>query len=126
EKTSSETWQQDYSDLEVCLYVSKTVVKGKQCVCVCVRVCLKEGTEEKCSEVWWNPGLKRIDVEEHAALDKLTCGYHQKLQGKPWSHEMKVHEMLKRCWDAEQSSCRGGSLTPPYLTSRPVLCSSEA
>lgn len=59
----------------------------------------------KTSEVWWNAvlkGEKEIDVnqinrersmatvddEEHAVLDRLTFDYHQKLQGKPQSHEM--------------------------------------
>jgi len=59
----------------------------------------------KTSEVWWNAVLKgekeidvnqinrersmaTVDEEEHAVLDRLTFDYHQKLQGKPQSHEM--------------------------------------
>lgn len=63
----------------------------------------------KSSEVWWKcilEGEEEIDVdklnrersmasvdeEEHAVLDRLTFDYHQKLQGKPQSHEMvRVH-----------------------------------
>ncbi|XP_053195516.1 nudC domain-containing protein 3 [Scomber japonicus] len=64
----------------------------------------------KASEVWWNAILKgeqeidinqinrersmaTVDEEEHAVLDRLSFDYHQKLQGKPQSHEM----MPKAC-----------------------------
>ncbi|KAM7368541.1 hypothetical protein PAMP_012875 [Pampus punctatissimus] len=83
----------------------------------------------KTSEVWWNAVLKgekeidinqinrersmaTVDDEEHAVLDRLTFDYHQKLQGKPQSHEMKVHEMLKKGWDAEGSPFRGQQFDP--------------
>ncbi|XP_054612636.1 nudC domain-containing protein 3 [Dunckerocampus dactyliophorus] len=78
----------------------------------------------KMSEVWWKAVLKgeeeidvnqinrersmaTVDEDEHAVLDRLTFDYHQKLQGKPQSHEMKVHEMLKKGWDAEGSPFKG-------------------
>lgn len=159
------SWSQDYTDVEVRVLVPKTVVKGRQ-VSVSlqtssVRVCVREGTEEKTlmegefthkintenslwslepgscvvlslnktSEVWWNAVLKgekeidinqinrersmaTVDDEEHAVLDRLTFDYHQKLQGKPQSHEMKVHEMLKKGWDAEGSPFRGQQFDP--------------
>lgn len=159
------SWSQDYTDVEVRVSVPKTVVKGRQ-VSVSlqtssVRVCVKEGAEEKtlmegefthkintenslwslepgscvvlslnkASEVWWNAILKgeeeidinqinrersmaTVDDEEHAVLDRLTFDYHQKLQGKPQSHEMKVHEMLKKGWDAEGSPFRGQQFDP--------------
>lgn len=58
----------------------------------------------KTSEVWWSAVLKgeaeidinqinrersmaTVDEEEHAVLDRLSFDYHQKLQGKPQSHE---------------------------------------
>ncbi|XP_071321862.1 nudC domain-containing protein 3 [Trachinotus anak] len=83
----------------------------------------------KTSEVWWNAVLKgekeidinqinrersmaSVDDEEHAVLDRLTFDYHQKLQGKPQSHEMKVHEMLKKGWDAEGSPFKGQQFDP--------------
>ncbi|KAM4528158.1 nudC domain-containing protein 3 [Odontesthes bonariensis] len=83
----------------------------------------------KTSEVWWNAVLKgekeidvnqinrersmaTVDEEEHAVLDRLTFDYHQKLQGKPQSHEMKVHDMLKKGWDAEGSPFRGQQFDP--------------
>ncbi|MEE6514767.1 hypothetical protein FKM82_023098 [Ascaphus truei] len=59
----------------------------------------------KCGEYWWNAildgeetididkinkerSMATVDDEEHAVLDRLTFDYHQKLQGKPQSHEM--------------------------------------
>ncbi|XP_077354269.1 nudC domain-containing protein 3 isoform X2 [Festucalex cinctus] len=83
----------------------------------------------KTSEVWWKrvlEGEEEIDVdklnrersmasvdeEEHAVLDRLTFDYHQKLQGKPQSHEMKVHEMLKKGWEAEGSPFKGQQFDP--------------
>ncbi|KFW62425.1 NudC domain-containing protein 3, partial [Pygoscelis adeliae] len=59
----------------------------------------------KGDEYWWNAileGEEQIDIdkinkersmatvdeEEHAVLDRLTFDYHQKLQGKPQSHEL--------------------------------------
>lgn len=32
--------------------------------------------------------MATVDEEEHAVLDRLTFDYHQKLQGKPQSHEL--------------------------------------
>ncbi|NXD16560.1 NUDC3 protein, partial [Nothocercus nigrocapillus] len=66
----------------------------------CVLISLSKG-----DEYWWNAvleGEERIDIdkinkersmatvdeEEHAVLDRLTFDYHQKLQGKPQSHEL--------------------------------------
>ncbi|XP_077398667.1 nudC domain-containing protein 3 [Vanacampus margaritifer] len=83
----------------------------------------------KSSEVWWKcvlEGEQEIDVdklnrersmasvdeEEHAVLDRLTFDYHQKLQGKPQSHEMKVHDMLKKGWEAEGSPFKGQQFDP--------------
>lgn len=159
------SWSQDYTDVEVRVFVPKTVVKGKQ-VSVglqsnSLRVSVSDGAEEKTlvegefthkintedslwsldpgkcvvlslnktSEVWWNAVLKgekeidinqihrersmaTVDEEEHAVLDRLTFDYHQKQQGKPQSHEMKVHEMLKKGWDAEGSPFKGQQFDP--------------
>ncbi|XP_072310359.1 nudC domain-containing protein 3 [Eucyclogobius newberryi] len=160
------SWSQDASDVEVRVFVPKTVVKGRQVSVnlqsgsICVSV--KEGTEQKTlmegefthkintenslwslepgkcvvlslnkgSDIWWwnavLKGEKEIDIneinrersmatvdeEEHAVLDRLTFDYHQKLQGKPQSHEMKVHDMLKKGWDAEGSPFKGQQFDP--------------
>ncbi|KAM9312476.1 nudC domain-containing protein 3 [Gastrophryne carolinensis] len=90
----------------------------------------------KCGEYWWNAvleGEEKIDIdkinkersmatvdeEEHAVLDRLTFDYHQKLQGKPQSHEMKVHEMLKKGWDAEGSPFKGQAFDPSMFNISP-------
>ncbi|XP_033845771.1 nudC domain-containing protein 3 [Periophthalmus magnuspinnatus] len=160
------SWSQDATDVEVRVFVPKTIVKGRQ-VSVnlqsgSVSVSVKDGAEQKTlmegefthkintenslwslepgkcvvlslnktSDIWWwnavLKGEKEIDVneinrersmatvdeEEHAVLDRLTFDYHQKLQGKPQSHELKVHEMLKKGWDAEGSPFKGQQFDP--------------
>ncbi|NXW25557.1 NUDC3 protein, partial [Circaetus pectoralis] len=62
--------------------------------------------------------MATVDEEEHAVLDRLTFDYHQKLQGKPQSHELPVaslggvHEMLKKGWDTEGGGGRGQKFDP--------------
>ncbi|XP_055969419.1 nudC domain-containing protein 3 [Sorex fumeus] len=97
----------------------------------CVSVSLN-----KVGEYWWSAileGEEHIDIEkinkersmatvddeEHAVLDRLTFDYHQKLQGKPQSHELKVHEMLKKGWDAEGSPFRGQRFDPAMFNISP-------
>lgn len=159
------SWSQDYTDVEVRVFVPPSIVKGRQVSvnlqCGGVRVAVKEGASEKVllegefthkintenslwslepghcvllslsktGEVWWSAVLKgeqeidvnqinrersmaSVDEEEHAVLDRLTFDYHQKLQGKPQSHEMKVHDMLKKGWDAEGSPFKGQQFDP--------------
>ncbi|RXN25332.1 nudC domain-containing 3 [Labeo rohita] len=90
----------------------------------------------KTGEVWWSAVLKgeaeidvnqinrersmaTVDEEEHAVLDRLSFDYHQKLQGKPQSHELKVHEMLKKGWDAEGSPFKGQEFDPSMFNIPP-------
>nr|XP_025038728.1 nudC domain-containing protein 3 isoform X2 [Pelodiscus sinensis] len=90
----------------------------------------------KVGEYWWSAileGEEQIDIdkinkersmatvdeEEHAVLDRLTFDYHQKLQGKPQSHERKVHEMLKKGWDVEGSPFRGQKFNPAMFNISP-------
>ncbi|XP_044135107.1 nudC domain-containing protein 3 [Bufo gargarizans] len=90
----------------------------------------------KCGEYWWNAileGEEKIDIdkinkersmaavddEEHAVLDRLTFDYHQKLQGKPQSHELKVHDMLKKGWDADGSPFKGQNFDPSMFNISP-------
>ncbi|NWW95427.1 NUDC3 protein, partial [Rhynochetos jubatus] len=97
----------------------------------CVLINLSKG-----DEYWWNAileGEEQIDIdkinkersmatvdeEEHAVLDRLTFDYHQKLQGKPQSHELKVHEMLKKGWDTEGSPFRGQKFDPAMFNISP-------
>ncbi|XP_041280798.1 nudC domain-containing protein 3 [Onychostruthus taczanowskii] len=97
----------------------------------CILISLNKG-----DEYWWNAileGEEQIDIdkinkersmatvdeEEHAVLDRLTFDYHQKLQGKPQSHELKVHEMLKKGWDTEGSPFRGQKFDPSMFNISP-------
>lgn len=90
----------------------------------------------KIGEYWWNAILEgeetidiekinkersmaTVDEEEHAVLDRLSFDYQQKLQGKPQSHEMKVHEMLKKGWDAEGSPFKGQQFDPSMFNISP-------
>ncbi|XP_059400925.1 nudC domain-containing protein 3-like [Carassius carassius] len=90
----------------------------------------------KIGEVWWSAVLKgeteidvnqinrersmaTVDEEEHAVLDRLSFDYHQKLQGKPQSHEIKVHEMLKTGWNAEGSPFKGQEFDPSMFNIPP-------
>uniref|UniRef100_UPI00398F094E nudC domain-containing protein 3 n=1 Tax=Pristiophorus japonicus TaxID=55135 RepID=UPI00398F094E len=90
----------------------------------------------KNGEYWWNAILEgeetididrinkersmaTVDEEEHAVLDRLTFDYHQKMQGKPQSHETKVHEMLKKGWDAEGSPFKGQMFDPSLFNISP-------
>lgn len=90
----------------------------------------------KSGEVWWSAVLKgeqeidvnqinrersmaTVDEEEHAVLDRLNFDYQQKLQGKPQSHEMKVHDMLKKGWDAEGSPFKGQAFDPSMFDIQP-------
>ncbi|XP_058877574.1 nudC domain-containing protein 3-like [Acipenser ruthenus] len=83
----------------------------------------------KVGECWWQAVLEgeqtidvnkinrersvaTVDEEEHAVLDRLTFDYQRKLQGKPQSHELKVHEMLQKGWDAEGSPFKGQQFDP--------------
>ncbi|XP_023414358.1 nudC domain-containing protein 3 isoform X2 [Loxodonta africana] len=117
-------WSQDYMDLEVKVPVPKHIMKGKQV------------NLNKVGEYWWSAILEgeehididkinkersmaTVDEEEHAVLDRLTFDYHQKLQGKPQSHELKVHEMLKKGWDAEGSPFRGQRFDPAMFNISP-------
>ncbi|XP_040602655.1 nudC domain-containing protein 3 isoform X2 [Mesocricetus auratus] len=67
----------------------------------------------KAGEYWWSAILEgeepididkinkersmaTVDEEEQAVLDRLTFDYHQKLQGKPQSHELEAGSLQRR------------------------------
>lgn len=54
--------------------------------------------------------MATVDEEEHAVLDRLTFDYHQKLQGKPQSHELVGAACPTPPWALVMG-------TPPSLTS---------
>lgn len=51
--------------------------------------------------------MATVDEEEHAVLDRLTFDYHQKLQGKPQSHEL--------VGAPPPSTALGGGRSAPHL-----------
>jgi len=86
-------------------------------------------TLEKSKNIWWTALLtdeQEIDIkkiqaerkmetmseEEQRVVNKLQFDEHQKRLGKPQSHEIKVHEMLKKGWDAEGSPFKGTKFDP--------------
>lgn len=89
----------------------------------CPQINLNKG-----DEYWWNAileGEEQIDIdkinkersmatvdeEEHAVLDRLTFDYHQKLQGKPQSHELvgapRSTAPGAGCWAPRLPPCLG-------------------
>ena len=50
--------------------------------------------------------------EEVAVINRLQFDEMQKQMGKPQSHEVKVHDMLKKGWDAEGSPFKGQTFNP--------------
>jgi len=86
-------------------------------------------TLEKARECWWlalvtseekidlqkikpETKMENLDEEEQACLNKLKFDEHQKRLGKPQSHELKAHEMLKKGWDCEGSPFKGQQFDP--------------
>jgi len=84
---------------------------------------------EKVKNTWWTALLteeEEIDVkkiqaerkmesmpeEEQRVVSKLQFDEHQKRLGLPQSHEIKVHEMLKKGWNAEGSPFKGTEFDP--------------
>jgi len=83
----------------------------------------------KATEIWWSKltnkeeeiDLKKIKPErsmaempdeEVAVINRLQFDEMQKNLGKPQSHELKVHDMLKQGWDAEGSPFKGQQFDP--------------
>jgi len=86
-------------------------------------------TLTKLKPIWWKRLLvdeENIDIEnisaersaadlteeENAVLNKLKFDANQKRLGKPQSHELNVHEMLKKGWNNEGSPFKGQKFDP--------------
>ena len=50
--------------------------------------------------------------DEVAVINRLQFDEIQKQMGNPQSHELKVHDMLKKGWDAEGSPFKGQQFDP--------------
>lgn len=83
----------------------------------------------KSSEVWWSKlltneeaidmkkihperGMESMPADERAVINRLQFDEMQKQLGNPQSHEVKVHNMLKKGWDAEGSPFKGQDFDP--------------
>ena len=56
--------------------------------------------------------MAEMPDEEVAVINRLQFDEMQKNLGKPQSHELKVHDMLKQGWDAEGSPFKGQQFDP--------------
>ena len=56
--------------------------------------------------------MAEMPDEEVAVINRLQFDEMQKNLGKPQSHELKVHDMLKQGWDAEGSPFKGQKFDP--------------
>nr|XP_018667772.1 nudC domain-containing protein 3-like isoform X2 [Ciona intestinalis] len=63
--------------------------------------------------------MEDMDTEEKSVINKLQFDEKQKRLGLPQSHEMKVHEMLKKGWDAEGSPFKGQEFDPKMFNISP-------
>lgn len=61
--------------------------------------------------------MATVDEEEHAVLDRLTFDYHQKLQGKPQSHELVGAPRPQRGRVPLPNTAPGSGCLAPHLPS---------
>ncbi|XP_044515548.1 nudC domain-containing protein 3 [Gracilinanus agilis] len=114
------TWSQDYSDLEVKVPVPKHVLKGKQ-VSVdlsssSIRVAILEGNGERV--LMEGKFTHKINTESSLwSLEPGKCVLVNLTRAHLWWQ--KVHEMLKKGWDAEGSPFRGQRFDPSMFNISP-------
>ena len=56
--------------------------------------------------------MEDLDSESHAAVNRVMFDQHQKMQGKPQSHELETYGLLEKAWDAEGSPFKGTAFDP--------------
>ena len=56
--------------------------------------------------------IEDLDPESHAAVNRVMFDQHQKMQGKPQSHELATYGLLEKAWDAEGSPFKGTPFDP--------------
>ena len=91
---------------------------------------------EKRQERWWEAVLENepkinvrnidasrpvtdLDEEAQAKVSEMVYNEQQKRLGKPQSHEVKVHDMLRKAWDCEGSPFRGQPFDPSTVNVMP-------
>nr|CAB3264482.1 nudC domain-containing protein 3-like [Phallusia mammillata] len=81
---------------------------------------LLEGDEEiDIQKICPERSMADMDEEEKAVIDKLKFDENQKRMGLPQSHEMKVHEMLKKGWNVDGSPFKGQQFDPKMFNISP-------
>ena len=65
-------------------------------------------------------GMDSMPLDEKAVIDKLQFDEMQKQLGRPQSHEIKVHDMLKKGWEAEGSPFKGQEFDPGMFNVDPA------
>lgn len=63
--------------------------------------------------------MEDVKGEEKAVINKLQFDERQKRLGLPQSHEIKVHEMLKKGWNSEGSPFKGQDFDPKMFNISP-------
>jgi len=97
-------------------------------------------TLTKDKQIWWKTLIvdeEEIDIQKIAAerpmtdladdekqvINKMQFDEHQKRLGKPQSHELKVHDMLKKGWNSEGSPFKGQDFDPKMFNISPSAVS---
>ncbi|KAL3877295.1 hypothetical protein ACJMK2_035025 [Sinanodonta woodiana] len=63
--------------------------------------------------------ISDLDDEAQSKIQEMMYNEQQKRSGLPQTHEMKMHEMLKKAWDAEGSPFKGQPFDPSKLNMDP-------
>ena len=75
--------------------------------------CVIEGEKEiDLTKVEALRDMSELDSESQAAVNRVIFDQHQKMQGKPQSHELQTYGMLEKAWDAEGSPFKGTPFDP--------------
>ncbi|XP_059026688.1 nudC domain-containing protein 3 isoform X3 [Mustela lutreola] len=103
------TWSQDYTDLELKVPVPKHVVKGRQVSVALSSSSIRVAVLEEDGEHVLMEGKFTHKVNTESSLWSL----------EPGKCVLKVHEMLKKGWDAEGSPFRGQRFDPAMFNISP-------
>ncbi|XP_049750458.1 nudC domain-containing protein 3 isoform X4 [Elephas maximus indicus] len=102
-------WSQDYMDLEVKVPVPKHIMKGKQVSVDLSSDFIRVAVQEEGGECVLMEGKLTHKINTESSLWSL----------EPGKCVLKVHEMLKKGWDAEGSPFRGQRFDPAMFNISP-------
>lgn len=78
--------------------------------------CIFKGEKEiDTTKVDNSKNLTDFDDETQGAVRKLVFDENQKRQGKPTSEQEKMHDVMKKAWNAENSPFAGTEFDPRKL-----------